>query len=129
MRLGILAVLAGVMLMWGCSSPNREEMAALAAEGYYRHLLRGEYDAFMQGKAGLDSMPEDYRNQMRMAYRQFMTQQEESHRGVSDVRISNSRTDSALQCVNVCLVLCFGDSTNEEVVVPMVERNGSFRMK
>jgi hypothetical protein len=26
-------------------------------------------------------------------------------------------------------VLCFGDSTNEEIAVPMVERNGAWRMK
>jgi hypothetical protein len=34
-----------------------------------------------------------------------------------------------LQYTNVFLVLCFGDSVNEEIVVPMVERNGNWRMK
>jgi hypothetical protein len=27
------------------------------------------------------------------------------------------------------LMLCYGDSTSEEVVVPMVERNGRWMMK
>jgi hypothetical protein len=45
------------------------------------------------------------------------------------VRVSNAVTDTVRQFTNVFLVLCFGGSTNEEIVVPMVERNGSWKMK
>ena len=106
-----------------------EELASLAAEGYYRHLLRGEYEQFMAGKDGLDDMPNDYREQMRAAYKQYMAQQKEVHRGILDVRVSNAKTDSSLHLTNVFLVLCFGDSTNEEITVPMVEREGRWRMR
>lgn len=106
-----------------------EELASLAAEGYYRHLLRGEYEQFMAGKDGLDDMPDDYREQMRAAYKQYMAQQKEVHRGILDVRVSNAKTDSSLHLTNVFLVLCFGDSTNEEITVPMVEREGRWRMR
>ena len=106
-----------------------EELASLAAEGYYRHLLRGEYEQFMAGKDGLDDMPDDYREQMRAAYKQYMAQQKEVHRGILDVRVSNAKTDSSLHLTNVFLVLCYGDSTNEEITVPMVEREGRWRMR
>lgn len=106
-----------------------EELASLAAEGYYRHLLRGEYEQFMAGKDGLDDMPDDYREQMHAAYKQYMAQQKEVHRGILDVRVSNAKTDSSLHLTNVFLVLCFGDSTNEEITVPMVEREGRWRMR
>lgn len=106
-----------------------EELASLAAEGYYRHLLRGEYEQFMVGKDGLDDMPDDYREQMRAAYKQYMAQQKEVHRGILDVRMSNAKTDSSLHLTNVFLVLCFGDSTNEEITVPMVEREGRWKMR
>ena len=106
-----------------------EELASLAAEGYYRHLLRGEYEQFMAGKDGLDDMPDDYREQMRAAYKQYMAQQKEVHRGILDVRVSNAKTDSSLHLTNVFLVLCFGDSTNEEITVPMVEREGRWRLR
>ena len=49
--------------------------------------------------------------------------------GILDIRVSNAKTDTTLNYTNVFLVLCFGDSVNEEIVVPMVERNGSWRMK
>lgn len=106
-----------------------EELASLAAEGYYRHLLRGEYEQFMAGKDGLDDMPDDYREQMRAVYKQYMAQQKEVHRGILDVRVSNAKTDSSLHLTNVFLVLCFGDSTNEEITVPMVEREGRWKMR
>ena len=119
-----------LLLLGACSSgPTSEELASLAAEGYYRHLLRGEYEQFLKGKDGLDRMPEDYREQMQAAYKQYMAQQEEVHRGILDVRVSNAKTDSSLRLTNVFLVLCFGDSTNEEIVVPMVEREGRWRMR
>ena len=58
-----------------------------------------------------------------------MAQQNRDHHGILDIRISNVTTDTVLNYTNVFLVLCYGDSVNEEIVVPMVERNGSWRMK
>ena len=110
-------------------APTPEELASLAAEGYYRHLLKGEYEQFMEGKDALDDMPDDYREEMQAAYKQYMALQKETHRGILDVRVSNAKTDSSLRLTNVFLVLCFGDSTNEEIAVPMVERNGRWRMR
>ena len=119
-----------LLLLGACSSgPTPEELASLAAEGYYRHLLNGEYEKFMKGKDGLDGMPEDYREQLQAAYKQYMAQQQEVHRAILDVRVSNARTDSSLHVTNVFLVLCYGDSTNEEIAVPMVEREGRWKMR
>ncbi len=117
------------LVLCGCSSPTPEEMASLAAKGYYEHLLNGEYDKFLDGKAGTDSMPDGYREQLLDGYRQFMSQQQRSHSGIHDVRVVGAKTDSSLRCTNVFLILCFGDSTNEQVSVPMIEYNGIWRMK
>ena len=127
-------ILVGIVGLLGlfaisCGNATPEELASLAAKGYYDHLLRGEYEHFLAGKAGADSLPDAYRKQLLAAYKQFMVQQEKVHHGVLDVRISNAKTDSLLHYTNVFLVLCFGDSTNEEVAVPMVECNGRWRMK
>ena len=74
-------------------------------------------------------MPESYREQLIIGYKQFMAQQEKMHHGIHEIRIVGVKADTLLQCVNVFLVLCFGDSTNEQVSVPMVEYNGAWRMK
>ena len=126
--LGLLGCL-GLLGIINCSSPTPEELAALAAEGYYRHLMAGEYEQFLEGRAGADSIPDDYREQLLAGYRQFMAQQERAHRGIRDVRVSSAKSDSLTGYTNVMLILCFGDSIDEEIVVPMVEYNGFWRMK
>ena len=123
-------------LLFSCGSATKEELASLAAKGYYDHLIHGEYEQFYEG---LDhrtlsdgttlSTDSAYRSQMLDNLRQFMAHQEQAHRGVLEVRVSNATTDTVQQLTNVFLVLCFADSTNEEIVVPMVERNGAWRMK
>lgn len=118
-----------LLFLCACSGTSAEEMASLAAKGYYEHLVQGEYKHFLAGKAGADSMPESYREQLIIGYKQFMAQQEKLHHGIHEVRIVGAKADTLLQCVNVFLVLCFGDSTNEQVSVPMVEYNGAWRMK
>ena len=135
-RLVRLEMLVMLVLLASCSSPTSEELASLAAKGYYDHLIHGEYEQFYEG---LDhrtlsdgttlSTDSAYRSQMLDNLRQFMAQQEQAHRGVLEVRVSNATTDTVQQLTNVFLVLCFADSTNEEIVVPMVERNGAWRMK
>lgn len=121
----------GMLLCLGllsCSQPTPEELASLAAKGYYDHLIHGEYEQFLEGV----DMPDDqesYRSQLLDNYRQFMAAQQSSHNGIREVRIVRAKTDSLQHYTNVFLTLCFGDSTNEEIVVPMVENDGRWRMR
>jgi len=106
-----------------------EECASLAAKGYYEHLAAGEYDAYLDGVNGMTDAPADYRRQQRIAAEQFMKRLQQQHKGISAVEVSSAKTDSSLHCTNVFLILCFADSTKEEVCVPMVEKNGLFWMR
>lgn len=135
MRLRVLGVI-GLSALAGCVSPTSEQMASLAAKGYYEHLIRGEYESFLEGvdvpdypavheEAGLPS----YYDQLLDNYRQFMAQQQSAHGGIREVRIVRAKMDSIQHYTNVFLTLCFGDSTNEEIVVPMVNRGGRWCMK
>lgn len=135
MRLRIFGVI-GLLALAGCVSPTSEQMASLAAKGYYEHLIRGEYESFLEGvdvpdypavheEAGLPS----YYDQLLDNYRQFMAQQQSAHGGIREVRIVRAKMDSIQHYTNVFLTLCFGDSTNEEIVVPMVNRGGRWCMK
>ena len=130
-RLVILGCLVFFMILTGaCSSPTREELASLAAKGYYDHLIHGEYEQFLEGKDLLETSDDaDYRSQLLDNYRQFMEVQYSAHGGIRDVRIVRAKTDSLQTYTNVFLTLCFGDSTNEEIVVPMIEKEGRWRMR
>ena len=130
------AVIVLLAALAACGSATKEELASLAAKGYYDHLIHGEYEQFYEGM-DQRTLPDGtalsdeaaYRSQMLDNLRQFMARQAQEHRGVLEVRVSNATTDTVQQLTNVFLVLCFADSTNEEIVVPMVERHGAWRMK
>ena len=123
-----LICLVVLFIVAACSSPTKEELASLAAKGYYQHLIDGDYDHFLEGREFADSLPADYRSQLIDGYSQFMAQQQ-ARGGIREVRISRAFTDSTQQYTSVLLMLCYGDSTTEEVVVPMVERDGRWMMK
>ncbi|MBP5778329.1 MAG: hypothetical protein J6W56_12385 [Prevotella sp.] len=122
-----LAWLVMLVAIVACSEPSKEELVSLAAKGYYDHLIHGEYEQFMEGVHHADD-PE-YRSQLLENYRRFMAAQQSSHGGIREVRIVRAKTDTIQQYTNVFLTLCFGDSTNEEIVVPMVEQDGRWRMR
>ena len=121
--------LMGLMGVMGCSKVTPEELASLAAEGYYRHLAAGECEQFLEGRVGADLLPEGYREQLVAGCRQFVAQQQRDHRGIRSVAASNALMDTISRQMNVFLILEYGDSTQEEIVVPMVEHDGRWRMK
>ena len=116
-------------LFTSCGEVTPEQAASLAAKGFYQHLAEGACEQFLEGKAGSDSLPEPYREQLLTSCRQFLAQQQKLHQGIRDVSISNARRDTLTNYVSVFLMLNYGDSTREEIVVPMVEHNGRWRMK
>ena len=125
-----LVYLILIVIVVACSTGvSREEQAALAAKGYYTHLVQGEYEQFVEGRFMADSLPADYRSQLIEGYKQFVAQQMEARKGIQEVTVSRAYTDSLAGYTNVLLMLCYGDSTTEEVVVPMVERDGRWMMK
>ena len=120
--LALIAVVA-------CSDLTPEELASLAAKGYYDHLIHGEYEQFLEGKDGAENLSDTYREQLLTSYKQFMAQQNQVHHGIREVRISRATTDTVQHLTSVFLVLCYGDSINEEIVVPMVEQGRGWRMR
>ena len=129
-RLDMLAVLVMLAFLAGsCSSPSKEELASLAAKGYYQHLVEGDFEHFLEGRLMADSLPADYRSQLIDGYSQFLDQQVQVRGGIKEVRVSRAFTDSTQQYTSVLLMLCYGDSTSEEVIVPMVEHDGRWMMK
>jgi len=125
-----LALLFAV-LAWACEEKIApEDMAAMSAKGYYGHLIAGEYDAYLAGINGVDSLPAGYREQLITNARQFMARQKEEHGGIAGVEVIRAKADSTSGYVNVFLLLTFADSLHEEIVVPMLETSlAEWRMK
>ncbi len=119
------------VLVLSCTEQTPEKAAAEAARGYYEHLKSDFAEGFLEGKAGVDSFPADYCEQMLEVYRQYVSEVNEKHGGIHEVRISPqvALRDSSMNLTYAFLLICFGDSTQEEITVPMVEQNGKWLMK
>ena len=129
--LSVISLLALSMQCTSRATPEEQarEGARAAAEIYYSFLLRGDYQQFLDGRAGADTLPQGYREQLLVAYKHFMAQQRQAHGGITQAEATRANIDSTLQLVQVFLLLNYADSTQEEIVVPMVEYNGEWRMK
>ena len=131
MRKQVAIVFSVVMVMACSQSQTPEQQAAEAALSYYNRLLEVYPDGFMAGKVNFDSLPSDYRRQLVKATEQYVADMESQHGGLQSVAISSNvgRSDSTLRLTYAFLLLSFRDSTQEEISVPMVERNGEWLMK
>lgn len=105
------------------------QMAAVAAKGYYDLLLEGDYEAYVDGFHYPDSIPASYREQLVDNARMFMDTQREAHKGIKRVEVVTATADTASHSANVFLLFVYGDSLKEQVLVPMVESRGAWKMR
>ena len=133
-----LAILALAWLAAGCSKPSAEEQASQAALSYYQQLVDGRADDVLSGRAEADSLPDDYRRQLSAAFSRYLDDIRSKHGGLAAVSLSANpaRRDSIptadgrwQHVVYTFLLLQFGDSTHEEITVPMVERDGEWHVR
>ena len=112
-----------------------EEMAVQAAKAYYDQMLQGDYESFVAGTEGYDSVPDYYHEQLIANMKMFVGQQKAEHNGIVSVTALNAKVDTVKLAGEERLVaeaflsLCYGDSTRESVVVPMIEKNGIWKMR
>jgi hypothetical protein len=93
--------------------------------------LKDNPEAFLDARVGADSLPAIYRAQMKKVYEQFVSEINEKHGGIREVRISENvgRRDTVQGFTYAFLILCFNDSIQEEIAVPMVEQDGLWLLK
>lgn len=125
----ILFLLFAFLAACSSSTINQAEVAARAAKAYYTHIQQGKYQAFVDAHFRPDSIPASYREQLVTNAKMFAHQQQTEHQGIQDIRIVSAQADSKNHTANVFLVLAYGDSTNEEIVVPMVKHKGVWYLR
>lgn len=117
-------------VIYSCRGNKTVDFAAAnAAKDYYDQLIKEKYDAFVDGMNMPERIPDSYRQQLEDNTRMFVDELQKAHGGLREVRVVNCVNDSIDVSAHAFLMLCFGDSTIEEVVVPMVKRDGRWLMK
>lgn len=127
----ILFFLLSVMSLFSCKekTPDPGYYAGIAAKGYYDMLLEGRYDEFVEGQNMPHRIPEGYRQQLVLNAKMFVEQQKNEHRGMKAFQILDAKADTAHHIADVYLSITYGDSTKEQIVVPMVEVEKKWKMR
>lgn len=137
MRILIL-IISAFLFVCSCSKKQmqQEDIALQAAKVYYDHLLQGNYDAFIDGVLRTDTLPSDYRTQLRLNLKQYIETAEKENKGISRVEALRAKcdtlklsNDSNIITAQAFIAICYNDSTREEVVVPMVYKAGIWYLR
>lgn len=121
-----------ILMVASCGKSEKTDdgmIAAHAAKLYYENLIRGKGDQFLDGTDMPDTIPDDYRRQLLKNFEQFCVQQKEEHKGIDSVSINHAEFFEKDSTASVFLLLHFGDSTTEQIVVPMLKKKGLWIMR
>ena len=128
----LYALFPAVLLLSSCSEKKETdhgEIAAEAAKHYYENLISGKYKQFLEGMNLPDKLPESYERQMLENFKAFAKRQDKQRKGIKKVSIRNVKFFAKDSTASAFLLLHYGDSTTEEVVVPMLKRRGLWYMR
>ena len=128
----LYALFLAVLLLSSCSRRKETDHGAIAAEAakhYYENLISGKYKQFLEGMNLPDKLPESYERQMLENFKAFTKRQDKQRKGIKKVSIRNVKFFAKDSTASAFLLLHYGDSTTEEVVVPMLKRRGLWYMR
>jgi len=109
--------------------PDPSYFAGIAAKGYYDLLLEGKYEEFVAGFNQPYRIPKGYHAQLLLNAQMFVEQQLKEHLGMKRIKVLHAEADTARHVADVFLQMAYGDSTKEQIVVPMVEVKGEWKMR
>ncbi len=133
-------LLSTTFLICSCSSKEGrlpEELALQAAKGYYDKLLCGDIEGYAAGFLQGDSLvPELYHSQLSCNSIIYAEELNKLHGGLCHIEATRAQCDtvtftdnSKQRIAQAYLCLTFCDSTHEEIVVPMVEKNENWYLR
>ena len=126
-------LLFALPFLWVACGKSKEvdqgELAGRAAKLYYEQLLKGQYDAFLGGENRSEKLPDSYRKQLLTNLRQFVEQQKAEHNGIDSVSFVSSVFSEKDSTASAFLLFHYGDKTTEQVVVPMLKKQGVWMMR
>ena len=129
----MFSLLFALPFLWVACGKSKEvdqgELAGRAAKLYYEQLLKGQYDAFLGGENRSEKLPDSYRKQLLTNLRQFVEQQKAEHNGIDSVSFVSSVFSEKDSTASAFLLFHYGDKTTEQVVVPMLKKQGVWMMR
>mgnify|MGYP004450233619 CR=1 FL=1 len=128
MRHLALTILAALMLLTMASCRRSASEPKEVAEEFYRALIEERWDDYVSLQSNADSMPSDVRRERIDMVREYMAMEREAHGGLVSAQAS-SEALIAPDYAFVFLTLQWADSTNEEILLPLVRVGEEWRVR
>lgn len=125
----VLTILTAFLAACSAKQQKPDFAAAEAAKEFYDSLNNGGYKYFTSMTLRTESIPDSYREQLEANNKMYLAGLRNDHGGISEVRIVNCRNDAKGETAEAYILMCFADSTKEEIVVPMVKHEGKWMMR
>ena len=113
--------------LWVSCGKDGQSAASRAAETYYGYLVEGKYEDYVRGIAYSDSMTDDYRSQMVDLVSQYAAREKALRGGLVSAKALGDTVSGDV--ASVFLEVVFGDSTREEIALPMVLCGEEWKMQ
>lgn len=101
----------------------------VALKCYKALYIEKRAETFLNGRISTDNLSSEQRQQLLTLYNQHVLQVGRQHGGVRNIDFSHAEPDTALNIMQVFLKMTYTDNTQEEIVVPMVQADGEWKMK
>ena len=127
----ILPALAALVLLLSCGGKDEKKAKSYdspsdVAVAAYEHLMRGEYEQYLDCVAAYDSIPAGYRAQLVVVAVGYDGEVKEGEKQ-NDKENEMPGASKAFKVVHIDIT--FGDSTREEIAVPVIRQNGKWRLQ
>ncbi len=119
------ALVAAVVVLSACWDDRNnvhEEVQRVARESF-GCILEGDVDGWLALVAGYDSLPGDYRTQLRDAMLQHLDKEQQAHGGLLSAEVTGDNVTDSITA-EAYVQLLYADSISERIHLPMVRRNG-----
>lgn len=129
----IVALFVALAACGGVKDEDKRDPRVLLGadvEAMYDKYICGDYAAYVDQMESLDDKPESYRKQMADLMKQRHRQQEEDHNGGPQAcHVKSLKMDGNERYCEAYIVVNYKDSTEEEILLPLVFRDGVWRLK
>jgi hypothetical protein len=117
-------------LFVACSGEiDQEQLVANTALLYCQYLIDGKYDDFVAGIDQHVEQAEGYEEELRDNAKMFVVAQAKTRGGLVGIEKVGAEVNSDEHTASAFIRLHYADSTTEQVVMPMVERDGVWLMR
>lgn len=118
-----------VAFLQSCKDEKEEEITpAQQAEIYYNMLAKGQYEDFVRGTYGCDSLPGEYLSQRIDLLAQHVKKEQGKRNGYVSFKALSDEELSDTEHL-VYLEVVFGDSTRERIACPLILKDGRWLMR